>query len=67
MVLEECPTTKSVTRYWNEKIIENFPLLSNSSESKFLSLKEYMVDRPQKFYNNKVFNDFYYFLTNFKD
>jgi len=53
MVLEECPTTQGTNRYWNEKIIENFPLLINSSESKFLSLKEYMQDRPQKFYNVK--------------
>lgn len=67
MVLEECPTTKDINRYWNEKIIANFPLLSNSSKSKFLSLKEFMVERPQKFYDDKAFNEFYSFLTNFKD
>lgn len=67
MVLEECPTTQGTNRYWNEKIIENFPLLINSSESKFLSLKEYMQDRPQKFYNDKIFTDFYSLLINFKE
>lgn len=66
MVLEDCPTTKTVNRHWNEKILENFPVLLNSTDSKFLSLKEYITDRPQKFYNKQVYNEYLSFITNFK-
>lgn len=66
MVLEECPTTKTVNRYWNKKILENFPVLLNANDTKFLSLKEYITDRPQKFYNKQVYEDYLNFITNFK-
>ena len=66
MVLEECPTTKTVNEYWNEKIIENFPVLTIASNSKFLSLKEYISERPQKFFNKQVYDDFLIFLTEFR-
>ena len=67
MVLEECPTTKTVNRFWNEKILENFPVLLNASDAKFLSLKEYITDRPQKFYNKQVYKDYLNFVTKFKN
>ncbi|MCH8010734.1 MAG: hypothetical protein IIA61_02100 [Candidatus Marinimicrobia bacterium] len=66
MVLEECPTTRVVNKYWNEKIIDNFPVLANTIDAKFLSLKEYITERPQKFYNEQTYYDFLTFLTNFK-
>jgi len=66
MVLEECPTTKTVNKFWNEKILDSFPILSNSSDAKYLSLKEYIVERPQKFYNKQIFNDYLEFLSKFK-
>ena len=66
MVLEECPTTKTVNRFWNEKILENFPVLLNASDAKFLSLKEYITDRPQKFYKKQVYQDYLNFITDFK-
>ena len=43
MVLEECPITKTVNKFWNEKILDSFPVLSNSSNAKYLSLKEYII------------------------
>lgn len=66
MVLEECPTTKTVNEFWNEKIIETFPVLSKSSNAKFLSLKEYISERPQKFYNRQVYKDYLTFLIDLK-
>jgi len=66
MVFEECPTTRLVNKNWKEKIIDNFPVLENAIDSKFLSLKEYVAERPQKFYNKQVFGDFLLFLNNLK-
>lgn len=66
MVLEECPTTKTENRFWNEKILDKFSVLENASNSKYLSLKEYISERPQKFYNNQVYTDFFAFLSNFQ-
>jgi hypothetical protein len=66
MVLEECPTTRTVNKFWNEKILDNFPILANSSYAKFLSLKEYITERPQKLYNKQIYNDYLEFLSNFK-
>jgi len=54
MVFEECPTTRLVNKNWKEKIIDNFPVLEDAIDSKFLSLKEYVAERPQKFYNKQV-------------
>ena len=66
MVLEECPTTKTINEFWNEKIIETFPELAMSTNAKFLSLKEYISERPQKFYNRQVYKDYLTFLNDFK-
>jgi hypothetical protein len=67
MVLEECPTTKIVNKYWNEKILDNFPVLTIATDAKFLSLKEYISERPQKFYSKQVYTDFLTFLTDLKN
>jgi len=56
MVLEECPTTRVVNEYWKENILINFPVLSNAIDYKYLSLREFVSDRPQKFYCKKTFN-----------
>lgn len=66
MVLEECPTTRTVNEYWKEKILENFPILTSAVDTKFLSLKEYITERPQKFYNKQTYQDFLTFLTDIK-
>ena len=66
MVLEECPTTKTVNKFWNEKILDSFPVLSNSSDAKYLSLKEYIDKRPQKLYNKQTYNDYLEFLSKLK-
>jgi len=63
MVLEECPTTRTINEFWNEKILDNIPELSIVSDTKFLSLKEYISDRPQKFYNKRVYTDYLHFLN----
>lgn len=67
MVLEECPSTKTANRFCNEKILENFPVLLNQPDAKFLSLNEYITQRPQKFYKNRVFKDYLNFLGKFKN
>ena len=67
MVLEECPTTKTVNQYWNQIILDNFPVLENAIDTKFLSLKEYVSERPQKFYNKQAYHDFLTFLTDFRN
>lgn len=67
MIFEECPITKAVNDYWNEKILDAFPILLNATDAKFLSLKEYIVERPQKFFNKKAFNDYYTYLIAFKN
>lgn len=63
MVLEECPTTRTVNEFWNEKILDNLPELSGVSDAKFLSLKDYISERPQKFYNKQVYADYLNFLS----
>lgn len=65
MVLEECPTTRAINKYWKEKILDSFPILQTAVDDKFLSLKEYLLRRPQKFYNNQVYNDFLIYLNDF--
>ena len=67
MILEECPVTKVFNEYWNEKILNNFPILENAVNSKFLSLKKYITENPQKFYNKQIYHDFLSFLTRFKN
>ncbi|MFW6282374.1 MAG: hypothetical protein ACOC1O_06295 [bacterium] len=67
MVLEECPTTQAVNRYWKEKVLNHFPILESKKEAKFLSLKEYIQVRPQKFYNKNIYKDYFSFLNSFKD
>lgn len=53
MVLEDCPTTKATNEYLNDKILYSFPILEQAKDSKYLSLKEYVHERPQKFYSKK--------------
>jgi hypothetical protein len=67
MVLEECPTTKSVNRYWKNRILDNLPVLESAIDSKYLSLKEYITERPQKFYNKQVYEEYLLFLTSLKN
>jgi len=67
MVFEECPTTKLENEHWKAIILNSFPILENVTDSKHLSLKEYIEERPQKFYNKKVFDDYLNFLVNLKN
>lgn len=62
MVLEDCPTTKTINNYWNEKILYSFPVLKDAPDSKYLSLKEYIHERPQKFYSLKAFEEYLSFI-----
>lgn len=66
MVLEECPITQTKNKYWQEKILEKFPILENANDIRYLALKEYVVERPQKFYCRQTYNDYLSFLNNFK-
>lgn len=66
MVLENCPTTKTLNEFWNQKITDSFPILEKETGSKYLSLKEYIANRPQKFYNENTYEDYLTFLHNLK-
>lgn len=66
MVLENYPTTKTLNEVWNQKITDSFPMLCRVSDSKYLSLKEYISNRPQKFYSERTYNDYLTFLINLK-
>lgn len=67
MILEKCPTTELMNKYWKDKITDNFPVLSVADDIKYLSLKEYITDRPQKFYCKKTYTNFLNFLFDFKE
>jgi len=64
MVFEDCPLTKVTNDYWNERILNSFPMLESALESKYLSLKEYITNRPQKFYCKKTLEGYLSFLVN---
>ncbi|MDA9330689.1 hypothetical protein OAC17_01270 [Flavobacteriaceae bacterium] len=66
MVLENCPTTKTLNEFWNQKITDSFPILERETGSKYLSLKEYIANRPQKFYSENTYEDYLTFLHNLK-
>ncbi|MDY0780678.1 hypothetical protein [Tenacibaculum sp. IB213877] len=66
MFLEESPITRQENNYWKEKIIKKFPSLKNISNSKFLSLKEYLIEYPQKFYCEQSFHVYYNHLETAK-
>ncbi len=63
MVLEDCIVTKESNHYWTQLIAERFPVLQNSSNMKYLSLKEYLTEIPHKFYNQRLFEEYYSFLN----
>jgi len=67
MVLEDCPTTKTLNDYWKGKILDSFPMLESALDSKYLSLKEYIATRPQKFYCKKTFEYYLSFLVNLRN
>jgi len=66
MVLENCPTTKTLNEYWKQRITDSFPILAGATDSKYLSLIEYITNRPQKFYSESTYKDFLTFLLNIK-
>ncbi len=66
MVLENCPSTKTLNEFWNQKITDSFPILDNVIDSKYLSLKEYIINRPQKFYCENTYENYLTFLLNIK-
>jgi hypothetical protein len=63
MILEDCILTKETNRYWEQHITERFSILQESDNLRHLSLKEYLTDTPQKFYNQKLYEDYYSFLV----
>ncbi|WP_321517946.1 hypothetical protein [uncultured Bacteroides sp.] len=63
MVLKDCIFTKESHQYWSQLIAERFSILQESSNIKYLSLKEYLTETPQKFYNQKSYEDYYSFLV----
>lgn len=67
MVLEYCPSTQNINNFWKEKIQDHFSLLNKDSDGKFLSLKEYLTERPQKFYNQSLYYDYVEFLEKLKN
>ena len=67
MVLEDCPTTKVINDYWKRKILDSFPILESVVDSKYLSLKEYIATRPQKFYCEKTYGNYLSFLLNLRE
>ena len=66
-MLETNPLTKGDNEYWTNEVIEKFPILKNHSDSKFLSLKEFLILKPQSFYNTNCYNKYFEFLLSFKD
>jgi hypothetical protein len=62
MILEDCILTKATNSYWEQRIAERFSILQDSDNIRYLSLKEYLIDTPQKFYNQRLYEDYYSFL-----
>jgi hypothetical protein len=62
MIVSDCPLTRDWNIYWNERIYKQFPILEEQPDAKCLSLKEYLVSIPQKFYNATTFENYYLFL-----
>ncbi|KAA6337429.1 hypothetical protein EZS27_014481 [termite gut metagenome] len=62
MIVSDCPLTRDWNIYWNERIYKQFPILEEQSDAKCLSLKEYLVGIPQKFYSATTFENYYLFL-----
>ncbi len=67
MVLEYCPSTQNINNFWKERIQDHFSILDKNSDAKFLSLKEYLTKRPQKFYKRDLYSDYLEFLENLKN
>ncbi len=65
MVLENCPTTKYVNEYWEKEIKNKFPILDGDGKKYILSIKDYITQRPQKLYNEKVYYKYLAFLNAF--
>lgn len=63
MILEDCILTKDSNKYWNLLIAERFPILLESDNIKYLSLKDYITEIPHKFYNHKLYEEYYSFLA----
>jgi len=61
MILEDCILTKDSNKYWNQLIAERFPILLESDNIKYLSLKDYITEIPHKFYNHKLYEEYYFF------
>jgi hypothetical protein len=65
MYLEDCPVTREENDFYFKKIIKHFPELAANTDKKILSLKEYIYKRPQKFYNKKVYSEYFEFLKDY--
>ena len=62
MILADCILTKECNNYWNKIITEKFPILYGLDKINDLSLKEYIIEIPQKLYNHKFYEEYYSFL-----
>lgn len=51
MILEDCIVTKESNQYWTQLIAERLPILQNTGNMKYLSLKEYLIKTPYKLQN----------------
>lgn len=67
MLFEDCPTTKSLNDFWNNEIALRFPILDERNGNKYLSLKKYITDIPERFYSEDIFEDFLNYLLNLKE
>lgn len=67
MIFEDDAMTRDLHNYHKGIILDKFPCLSSVSDAKYLSLKEYVTDAPQKFYDTGVFELYLNFLLKLKN
>lgn len=61
MLFDDYFLTRDINNYWLEAIHAAFPVLAESTNSHCLSLQEYIISIPQKFYNRDLYSDYYQF------
>lgn len=67
MLFEDCPTTKATNDFWKREIEIRFPILEERRGEKFLSLKKYITDSPQRFYSEEIFKSFLDYIFQLKE
>ena len=67
MLFEDCPTTKATNDFWKREIEIRFPILEERRGEKFLSLKKYITDSPQRFYSEEIFISFLDYIFQLKE